>query len=60
MLRSSQARGKAGTQLKYDAIFVELKEQSEVGVSNQQFDAALKILADEEFLVVAGQTLRIC
>jgi hypothetical protein len=41
-------------------VFDELRGQSEVGMSNQQFDAALKLLGDEDFLVLAGQTIRIC
>lgn len=41
-------------------MFDELKEQSEVGVSKQQFEAALVLLADENFLVTTGQTIRIC
>lgn len=40
-------------------LLVELKEQSQVGVSGQQFDAALKLLADEEFLVVTRQNIRV-
>lgn len=55
-----QGRGKSGAQLKWDAVFEALKEQSEVGISNQQFEAALKLLGDEDFLVLAGQNIRIC
>lgn len=57
---SLQGRGKAGTQLKSDSLFDELKDQSQVPVSPQQFAAALKILQDEDFLLVAGQNIRIC
>ena len=55
-----QGRGKAGTQLKSDSLFNELKEQSQVLITTQQFAAALKILQDEDFLFVAGQNVRIC
>lgn len=40
-------------------ILGEVREQSEVGVSVQQFEAALKLLQDEDFLVVTGQTIRL-
>jgi hypothetical protein len=30
------------------------------GVTNQLFDEALKILQDEDFIVVSGQTIRLC
>ena len=56
---SFQGEGKSGSQLKYETIFEQLKEQSEVGISNQQFAAALKILEDDDFLTIAGQTIRI-
>ena len=56
----TQGRGKAGTQLRSDSLFDELKDQSQVPVSAQQFAAALKILQDEDFLFVAGQNVRIC
>lgn len=46
--------------MKYEVIFEQLKEQSEVGISNQQFSAALKLLEDDDFLVIAGQNIRIC
>ena len=55
-----QGHGKSGTQLKYEAIYEQMKEQSEVGISNQQFSAALKLLEDDDFLVIAGQTIRVC
>ena len=55
-----QSRGKAGTQLKSDSLFDDLKQQSEVIVSPQQFAAALKILQDEDIILVAGQNIRIC
>ena len=55
-----QTAGKTGTQLKFDAVFEQLREQSEVGISNQQFQAALKLLEDDDFLVIAGQNVRIC
>ena len=29
-------------------------------VSQAQFDAALRILADEEFLTVSGHSIRVC
>ena len=55
-----QGRGTSGKQLKYESVLEEVKGQSQVGVSNQQFDAALHLLQDEEFLVVTGQTIKIC
>ncbi len=45
--------------MKYEAVFEQLREQSEVGVTNQQFSAALKLLEDDDFLVIAGQNIRI-
>jgi len=58
--RLLQSRGKGAAQLKCDAVFEEIKQQSQVGVTQQQFDAALRILRDEDFLVVAGQNIRLC
>ena len=56
----TQSKGKAGTSLKYDSVLSEMREQSQAGVLPQQFDAALKILQDEDFLVVSGQNIRLC
>ncbi len=50
----------SGKQLKYESVLEEVKGQSQVGVSNQQFDAALHLLHDEEFLVITGHTIKIC
>jgi len=50
----------SGKQLKYESVFEEVKGHSQVGVSNQQFDAALHLLQDEEFLSVSGQIIKIC
>jgi len=58
--RLLQSKAKGGTQLKCDAVFEEVRQQSQVGITQQQFDAALRILRDEDFLVVAGQTIRLC
>lgn len=58
--RLLQSKAKGSTQLKCDAVFEEVRQQSQVGVTQQQFDAALRILRDEDFLVVAGQTIRLC
>ena len=58
--RLLQSRGKGVAQLKSSAVFEEVKQQSQVGVTQQQFDAALRILRDEDFLVVAGQNIRLC
>ena len=58
-LLQSKAKG-SSTQLKCDAVFEEVRQQSQVGVTQQQFDAALRILRDDDFLVVAGQTIRLC
>ncbi|XP_064398526.1 DNA replication licensing factor mcm4-A-like [Halichondria panicea] len=55
-----QTKGKVGTSLKYEAILSELREQSQAGVLPQQFDAALKILQDEDFVMVSGQNIRLC
>ena len=57
--RLLQSKAKGGTQLKCDAVFEEVRQQSQVGITQQQFDAALRILRDEDFLVVAGQTIRL-
>ena len=56
----TQSKGKAGTSLKYEAVLSEMREQSQTGVLPQQLDAALKILQDEDFLVVSGQNIRLC
>ena len=50
----------SGKQLKYESVLQEVKTQSQVGVSNQQFAAALRLLQDEDFLVIVGQTIKIC
>ena len=50
----------SGKQLKYDSVLAEVKAQSQVGVSTQQLDAALHLLQDEDFLVLIGQTIKIC
>ena len=55
----TQTKGKVGTQLRFDMILGEAREQSEIAVSVQQFEAALKLLQDEDFLVVTGQTIRL-
>ncbi|XP_065915389.1 DNA replication licensing factor mcm4-like [Dysidea avara] len=53
-------QGKAGgTGLKRDALFEQIRSQSQVGVTQQQFDEALRILQDDDFLTVSGQTIRI-
>lgn len=58
--RLIQARAKAGTQLSRSVIFEEAKEQAQVALTQQQFDAALRILSDEDVIVVSGQNIRLC
>lgn len=50
-----QSKGKTPS-VKYQQTYEELKEASDLPISREQFDDALKILRDEDFLIVTGRT----
>ncbi|KAL5467701.1 hypothetical protein EMCRGX_G031964 [Ephydatia muelleri] len=54
-----QTKAKSGAQMKVDVILEQIK-QSQMGVTPAQLQAALRLLQDEDFLTVSGQSVRIC
>lgn len=54
------SREKNVSNFRKDNLLDDLRSQTETGVTNQLFDEALKILQDEDFIVVSGQTIRLC
>lgn len=58
-----QARAKAEgqpQQLRSEALFEEVRSQAQVGVTQQQFEAALRLLQDEDLISIAGPNIRLC
>ncbi|XP_065192829.1 DNA replication licensing factor mcm4-B-like [Sycon ciliatum] len=55
-----EAKGAKVASVKYQQIFNELKEQSDAPVFPAQFEAALRDLQDDDFLIRTGETIRLC
>ncbi|XP_041045117.1 DNA replication licensing factor MCM4 [Carcharodon carcharias] len=53
-----QSKGKTPT-MKYQQLFEDLRSQSEVAITKDMFEEALRALADEDFLTVTGKTVRL-
>jgi hypothetical protein len=60
LLKLLQSKAKSGVQLKTQAVLEMMQAQSQVPVSQTQFEAALRILRDEDAITVTGQTVRVC
>ncbi|CAI8040054.1 DNA replication licensing factor mcm4 [Geodia barretti] len=60
LLKLLQSKAKSGAQLKTQAVLEMMQAQSQVPVSQAQFEAALRILRDEDAITVTGQTVRVC
>uniref|UniRef100_A0A8C9NFD1 DNA replication licensing factor MCM4 n=1 Tax=Serinus canaria TaxID=9135 RepID=A0A8C9NFD1_SERCA len=53
-----QSKGKAPS-LKYQQLLDDLRAQSDMAVTKEMFEEALRALADEDFLTVTGKTVRL-
>ncbi|XP_038070017.1 DNA replication licensing factor mcm4-A-like [Patiria miniata] len=53
-----EGKGKVAT-LKYQTTFEELRQQSEMPITKEMFDGALRELQDEDFLIWLGKTIRL-
>ncbi|XP_035175284.1 DNA replication licensing factor MCM4 [Oxyura jamaicensis] len=53
-----QSKGKTPA-LKYQQLFEDLRAQSDVAVTKEMFEEALRALADDDFLTVTGKTVRL-
>ncbi|KAF2985171.1 hypothetical protein EK904_007485 [Melospiza melodia maxima] len=53
-----QSKGKAPS-LKYQQLLDDLRAQSDIAVTKEMFEEALRALADEDFLTVTGKTVRL-
>uniref|UniRef100_A0A8C4NG36 DNA replication licensing factor MCM4 n=1 Tax=Eptatretus burgeri TaxID=7764 RepID=A0A8C4NG36_EPTBU len=53
-----QNRAKTSS-LKYQWLFDELRAQSDLGVTKEQFTEALKALAEDDFITITGRTIRL-
>nr|QIC49964.1 DNA replication licensing factor MCM4 [Actinia equina] len=53
-----QTKGKIAS-VDYQKTFSELREASDMPVSREHYDGALKILQDEDFLIVTGKSIRL-
>ncbi|GCC26079.1 hypothetical protein chiPu_0004493 [Chiloscyllium punctatum] len=53
-----QSKGKTPA-MKYQQLFDDLRSQSDVAITKDMFEEALRALADEDFLTVTGKTVRL-
>uniref|UniRef100_A0A8C3B5P1 DNA replication licensing factor MCM4 n=1 Tax=Cairina moschata TaxID=8855 RepID=A0A8C3B5P1_CAIMO len=53
-----QSKGKTPA-LKYQQLFEDLRAQSDMAVTKEMFEEALRALADDDFLTVTGKTVRL-
>nr|XP_006634095.1 PREDICTED: DNA replication licensing factor MCM4 [Lepisosteus oculatus] len=53
-----QSKGKTPA-MKYQQLFDDLRGQSDVAITKDMFDEALRALGDEDFLTVTGKTVRL-
>ncbi|XP_078073193.1 DNA replication licensing factor MCM4 [Mustelus asterias] len=53
-----QSKGKTPA-MKYQKLFEDMRSQSDVAITKDMFEEALRALADEDFLTVTGKTVRL-
>lgn len=45
--------------LKYQQLFEDIRGQSDIAITKDMFEEALRALADDDFLTVTGKTVRL-
>uniref|UniRef100_A0A6I8PIL5 DNA replication licensing factor MCM4 n=1 Tax=Ornithorhynchus anatinus TaxID=9258 RepID=A0A6I8PIL5_ORNAN len=53
-----QSKGKTPA-LKYQQLFEDIRGQSDIAITKEMFEEALRALADDDFLTVTGKTVRL-
>lgn len=45
--------------MKYQQLFEDIRGQSDIAITRDMFEEALRALADDDFLTVTGKTVRL-